>query len=50
MCFCKYEKDNPRYVLNTLYQEACDDGDMEIANILCKAKQELAKVMRKRDE
>ncbi len=50
VCFCKYEKDNPRQALNTLYQEACDDGDMEIAGILRKAEQEIAKVMRKRDE
>ena len=50
MCFCKYEKENPRHALNTLCQEACDDGDMEIAGILRKAEQEIAKVMHKRDE
>lgn len=50
VCFCKYEKENPRQALNTLYQEACDDGDLEIAGILRKAEQEIAKVMRKRDE
>ena len=50
VCFCKYEKENPRQVLNTLFQEAYDDGDMEIADILRKAEQEIAKVMRKRDE
>lgn len=50
VCFCKYEKENPRHVVNTLYQEACDDGDMEIAAILRRAEQELARVMKERDE
>lgn len=50
VCFCKYEKENPCRVLNTLAQEAWDNDDMEVAGILRKAEQEIAKVMRKRDE
>lgn len=50
VCFCKYEKENPRDAVRDLYREACDDGDPEVAAILRRAEQELTKLMNKRDE
>ena len=50
VCFAKYEKESARDTIRNLYREACDDGDLEIAQILRDAEQELTELMNKRSE
>ena len=49
VCFCKYEKESPLSVIKDMYNDACDNGDFEVAAILRKTKDELTKLMSNRE-
>ena len=49
VCFCKYEKESPLSTIQDMYNEACDNGDFEVAAILRRAKEELTKLNHSRE-